>query len=223
MVLRICETGTSVKDSTPAGALATGAAAAAGTKCSTSRLTMRPPSPEPGMVARLRPRSAANFFANGEAFNRPFVAGAGAGATGAGAAATGAGAGAATGTGAGVGDGAGAGASTAGASAAGAGADAPAAIKADTSSPSSPRMQSKESTGAVCPCSTPMCKRTPSKKDSNSIVALSVSISAKISPLSTASPTFFNQLATTPSVMVSLSLGMRTISAISQYFEVLLL
>ena len=39
------------------------------------------------------------------------------------------------------------------------------------------------------------------------MVALSVSISAKISPSSTLSPTFFNHEATVPSSMVSLSLG----------------
>ena len=39
------------------------------------------------------------------------------------------------------------------------------------------------------------------------MVALSVSISAKISPSSTSSPTFLNQEATVPSSMVSLNLG----------------
>ena len=46
------------------------------------------------------------------------------------------------------------------------------------------------------------------------MVALSVSISASTSPDSTWSPTFLCHSATTPSVMVSLSFGMRTISAI---------
>ena len=59
-----------------------------------------------------------------------------------------------------------------------------------------------------------MYNNTPSKKDSNSIVALSVSISANISPDATVSPTFFVHSATTPSVMVSLNLGMYMISAI---------
>ena len=39
------------------------------------------------------------------------------------------------------------------------------------------------------------------------MVALSVSISAKISPSSILSPIFFNQEATVPSSMVSLNLG----------------
>ena len=43
--------------------------------------------------------------------------------------------------------------------------------------------------------------------DSNSIVALSVSISAKISPSLTESPTFFNQVATVPVDIVSLKRG----------------
>ena len=47
------------------------------------------------------------------------------------------------------------------------------------------------------------------------MVALSVSISASNSPLSTSSPMFLCHSATTPSVMVSLSLGMRMISAMS--------
>ena len=47
-------------------------------------------------------------------------------------------------------------------------------------------------------------------KDSNSIVALSVSISAKISPSFTVSPTFFNQVATVPVVIVSDKRGIVT-------------
>ena len=44
------------------------------------------------------------------------------------------------------------------------------------------------------------------------MVALSVSISAKMSPSSTASPTFFSQVATVPSSIVSLRRGIVTIS-----------
>ena len=44
------------------------------------------------------------------------------------------------------------------------------------------------------------------------MVALSVSISAKISPSETVSPTFLSQLATVPSSMVSLRRGMVIIS-----------
>jgi hypothetical protein len=47
-----------------------------------------------------------------------------------------------------------------------------------------------ESTGAVSPSGIPMYKRVPSSKDSNSIVALSVSISARISPSFILSPFF---------------------------------
>jgi hypothetical protein len=65
-----------------------------------------------------------------------------------------------------------------------------AAIKAVTSSPSSPMIANSESTGAVSPSGIPMYKRVPSSKDSNSIVALSVSISARISPSFILSPTF---------------------------------
>ena len=59
-----------------------------------------------------------------------------------------------------------------------------------------------------------MCRRVPSLKDSNSMVALSVSISARMSPSSILSPICFNHLATTPSSMVSLKRGMFTTIAI---------
>ena len=83
----------------------------------------------------------------------------------------------------------------------------------EISSPSSPIIANKLSTGAVPPSSIPMCNKVPSKKASNSIVALSVSISARISPSFTLSPTFFNQEATVPSSMVSLKRGIVMISA----------
>jgi len=91
---------------------------------------------------------------------------------------------------------------------------APPAIKAEISSPSFPIMANKESIGAVSPSLIPMYKSVPSLKDSNSIVALSVSISASISPSLTLSPTFFNQVATVPSVIVSLKRGIVIIVAI---------
>ena len=55
-----------------------------------------------------------------------------------------------------------------------------------------------------------MNNKVPALKDSNSIVALSVSISARISPSFTSSPTFFNHVATVPSVIVSLRRGIVT-------------
>ena len=181
------------------------AALAAGVKFSTSRRTMRPPSPLPATLPISMPFSSAIFLANGDALRRPLVV-------------AGAATGAATATAAGADTGAGATAGAAAAKGAGAAAAGMAAasdaIKAATSSPSLPRMAKMESTLAVWPLSTPMCRSTPSWKDSNSIVALSVSISASTSPLFTLSPTFLCHAATVPSVMVSLSLGMRTISAI---------
>ncbi len=99
------------------------------------------------------------------------------------------------------------------AGAAAAGAASP-ANKAEISSPSFPMIANNESTGAVSPSAIPMCKRVPSLKDSNSIVALSVSISARISPSLTLSPTFLSQVATVPSVMVSLKRGIVTFIAI---------
>ena len=89
------------------------------------------------------------------------------------------------------------------------------ARSAEISSPSFPKIASIDSTGAPFPSSTPMCSKTPFWNDSNSIVALSVSISASNSPDFTLSPTFLCHFATTPSVMVSLNLGIRTTSAIN--------
>ena len=85
----------------------------------------------------------------------------------------------------------------------------------EISSPSSPIIAKSVSTLAVSPSGIPICNNVPSLKDSNSIVALSVSISAKISPSSILSPTFFNQEATVPSSIVSLKRGMLITSAIA--------
>ncbi len=52
------------------------------------------------------------------------------------------------------------------------------------------------------------------------MVALSVSISARISPSEITSPTCFNHFATVPSSMVSLSLGIFTTIAISLIYVV---
>ena len=101
--------------------------------------------------------------------------------------------------------------------AAGAGAVAPPAINAVTSSPSAPIIASNESTGAVSPSGIPIYNSVPSLKDSNSIVALSVSISARISPSFILSPTFLSQVATVPSVIVSLKRGIVIIVAIMDY------
>ena len=92
--------------------------------------------------------------------------------------------------------------------------DVPPANKAEISSPSFPMIANNESTGAVSPSGIPMCNKVPALNDSNSMVALSVSISAKISPSLTVSPTFFNQVATVPSVIVSLKRGIVILIAI---------
>src|SRR6188768_2187070 len=92
-----------------AGAPPVRAGAAEGTKASTSRFTMRPPGPEPGISSIGRCFSAATFLARGEALTRPPVL-----------LAAGAAAGAGAGRGAGAGVGAAAGFGAAGAEAAGA-------------------------------------------------------------------------------------------------------
>ena len=125
-------------------------------------------------------------------------AGAGSGASaGAG---SGAGAGAGSGAGAGAGSGAGAGAGSGAGAGAGSGAGAGA-------SPSSCRTARVAPIAAFPPSSIRISERIPSSKASIAMVALSVSISAISSPISTWSPTFLSQRTTVPSVMVSESLG----------------
>ena len=92
-------------------------------------------------------------------------------------------------------------------------------IKEVISSPSFPIIAKRESTGADSPSGIPMYNKTPELKDSNSIVALSVSISAKISPSFMVSPTFLSQVATVPSVIVSLKRGMFITVAIIIIYE----
>jgi len=57
------------------------------------------------------------------------------------------------------------------------------------------------------PSSTLISATVPSSTASNSIVALSVSISAMMSPAATVSPTFTSHLASVPSSMVGESAG----------------
>ena len=59
------------------------------------------------------------------------------------------------------------------------------------------------------PSATSILPSTPSSTASTSMVALSVSISAITSPARTSSPTFFNQRASLPSVIVGDSAGIR--------------
>jgi len=61
--------------------------------------------------------------------------------------------------------------------------------------------------GTCAPAFTKIESSVPSKKLSSSIVALSVSTSARMSPVLTGSPSFLSHLMSVPTVMVSLSLG----------------
>ena len=74
-------------------------------------------------------------------------------------------------------------------------------------SPSSPTTAKGLPMGASSPSETRILRRIPSSKFSNSIVALSVSISANVSPFATWSPTLLCHLTTVPTDMVSLNLG----------------
>ena len=81
-------------------------------------------------------------------------------------------------------------------------------------SPSAPITIIGLPTGACSPSSTRIFNTNPSSKFSNSMVALSVSISQIMSPAETLSPSFMFQLTTVPIFMVSLSLGISIIAAI---------
>ena len=84
----------------------------------------------------------------------------------------------------------------------------------EKSSPFLPIIAMIPLTGTASFSLTPICKSSPSSYDSNSMVALSVSTSASISPDFIVSPTFTNHEAITPSSMVSLILGILITSAI---------
>ena len=181
------------------------AAGPAFSAASTSARTMRPPGPEPWMFRVSIPLSWAIFLARGEIFTRPCGpapagVGEGAGPTG-----TGCGAGAGVGAGATALAGAAAGAATLGALAG-----------ASTTSPGFPIAQ-RAAPIAICePSGAKIFTSVPSKNDSSSMVALSVSTSASMSPLFTASPSFFFHLTSVPTVMVSLSFGISMIWAIGR-------
>mmetsp|Transcript_29037 Transcript_29037/g.55783 ORF Transcript_29037/g.55783 Transcript_29037/m.55783 type:complete len:226 (+) Transcript_29037:1303-1980(+) len=172
-------------------AAASGFGAGAASAFSTSALTMRPCGPEPLMAPRSRPFCAAIRRARGVAKMRlPSVP---CGAAGAGVAAA-----------------AGAGASAAGASGAAAGAGAGAAPMSSALSPSSSStaMAVLTLTPSV-PSATRILPTKPSSTASNSIVALSVSISAMISPDDTLSPSLTSHLASVPSSIVGDRAGIR--------------
>ena len=165
---------------------------------STSFLTMRPWSPDPVTCSRLTPVSLAMLFARGDALTRlssELAAAAGASA-----------AGAATGV--------------LGWPLAAAGAAAPPLAAASTACQSSPACPMTAMTPSIGtgPSLTAICRITPSTKASNSIVALSVSTSARVWPGSTWSPSFFNQPMILPSSIVSLIRGIRMTSAIGFAF-----
>ena len=73
---------------------------------------------------------------------------------------------------------------------------------------------------AFWPSATRISLIVPSSNASISMVALSVSISASTSPISTLSPTFLCHLITVPSVMVSESLGISMLMAMGDNLEV---
>src|SRR5664279_4577104 len=85
-----------------------------------------------------------------------------------------------------------------------------------TFSPASPMAQSGAPIGTCAPTATNCLSRMPSKNDSSSIVALSVSTSASMSPDFTLAPSGFSHLTSAPTVMVSLSFGILMIWAMGR-------
>ncbi len=165
---------------------------------SISFFTTRPPGPVPCRAARSSPLASAILRARGEALIRsaPVVGG----GTGAGtdrdspdpssAAATGAGMSVVSGL-----------------------SSASPSPSPAVSSPSSRKMARVAPIAAVPPSSTRISERIPSSNASIAMVALSVSISAISSPISTSSPTCLSHLTTVPSVMVSESFGISILIA----------
>ena len=174
---------------------------AAGCACalSTSALTIRPLGPDPLIRLRSRPLSAAIRRASGDA-NMRLPAELAAGAAGGGLAA---GAGSAL-------AGAGARASVTGAGGAGSAVAVTEPMSASLS-PSARRTAMGELTFTLSvPSGTRIRPTVPSSTASNSIVALSVSISASRSPADTVSPSVTSHFASVPSSMVGERAGMRT-------------
>src|SRR5882762_5111908 len=161
---------------------------------STSRLTTRPPGPEPCTSLRSTPASFAIRRASGEAFTRVASAGAAAGAGGGGAGARAA---------------AGGGAAAAGAGFAGAAAPSP-----STFSPGFPIHATTFPTGTVVPSGTITFNSCPSARATSSMTALSVSTSASVSPDFTGSPSCFAHFTRRPSSIVGDSASMWTLVAI---------
>src|SRR5207247_5545644 len=214
----------------PVGAAA-GTAVTVTAAASTSRRMIRPPGPVPRISRRSTPACAAIFLANGDAFTRPVataVGAVGAGMPTAGALTAGA-AGAGVDTTAGRRGGAGAGAALGvGAAegaervlvraealpaaptpaAAGAGADASTAAM---SSPGSAMTPISVPTGAFSPAGTRTLRSTPAPNASISTSALSVSISARMSPPWIRSPSFLSHLMISPVSIASESSGMTTL------------
>ncbi|MBX3028140.1 hypothetical protein KF840_24900 [bacterium] len=103
-------------------------------------------------------------------------------------------------------------AATGGASRRAAGAPGAGREAAPSPTPSSPDASTAITapTVALCPSGILISRSTPLSDASSSTSALSVSTSAKGSPLATGSPGAFIQRMMTPDSMVSLSFGMRT-------------
>ena len=173
---------------------------------------MRPPGPLPAIARGSIPASAAARLARGLIRRRPSCpsgrAGAGAAVPGAAAVAV-------------IVAGAAAGAATGAAAADGSGAAGVAAAVTGSGivSPGSPTYAQTVFTGIVAPTSAMIRRRTPSSNASTSMVDLSVSISKRMSPLLTGSPSFLCQAMTVHSSVIWPGFGMRIACAMTGSFS----
>src|SRR5512143_1935687 len=221
IVFRICVSGISSKGAPPgavtgergSGSGRSGSAAtasAAGTDF-TSRFTTRPPGPVPRISFKSTPASLAIRLARGDALTRvasatatvPVATADGSWLTAAGWA-----------TAAGV-----AATATAPRSPLPVGFTGAATGVASTVSPGAPMYATTSPTGTVSPSLTACCSSWPSARATSSITALSVSTSASVSPLFTASPTALVHLTRRPSSIVGESASITTLVAMSVEVE----
>jgi hypothetical protein len=82
-----------------------------------------------------------------------------------------------------------------------------------------PITASNSPTGAILSGPTRILRSTPLPIASTSIFTLSVSISTTVSPVEMASPSFLSHFRTLPSVIVSLPLGIITLTAMGSSLE----
>ena len=196
IVFRIWVSGTSSKPASGRGGSGT-AVILRSAASTTSRFTIRPPGPEPAIASSRRPFSSASRRARGEALIRSPGTGGGSSTTVAGTVCP-----SPSGTGGPPPSGGG------GVSGGSVDPSPSAGIRSAISSSAPAITPITVPTAAVPPAPTRIVRRRPSPRATSSIVALSVSISARISPDETSSPSDLSHRTTWPSSIVGDSASM---------------